>query len=150
MSSAIMSSLHLPARRLRLSKSGSSGPARERQAAAAGLPDRRQSGRTSDCPAPAGKPAEPRRSWHSRLWPSVLALGSPRLVLVDRGVVTSGAAGPVCHCCGQPVPAGNLAWDYPVPDPVAFLSEEELAGRIIFRSQRVISVTGPGQLHLPR
>lgn len=59
-------------------------------------------------------------------------------------MVTSGTAGQVCHCCGKPVPEGNLAWDYPVPDPVAFLSEEELAGRIIFRSQRVMSVTGLG------
>jgi hypothetical protein len=40
------------------------------------------------------------------------------------------------------VPEGNLAWDYPVPDPVAFLSEDELARRTLFRSQRVMTVTG--------
>jgi hypothetical protein len=63
---------------------------------------------------------------------------------VDRDVVTPGVAGPVCHCCGKPLPEGNLAWDYPVPDPAAFLSEEELGERAAFRSRKVMSITGLG------
>jgi len=65
-------------------------------------------------------------------------------VPVDQDVVTSGVAGPVCHCCGKPLPEGNLAWDYPVPDPAAFLSAEELGERAAFRSQKVMSITGLG------
>ena len=57
-------------------------------------------------------------------------------------------AGALCRCCGKPVPEGSLAWDYPVPDPVAFLSEAELTRRTVFRTQRIIIVTRAGQLHL--
>lgn len=60
----------------------------------------------------------------------------------DSGI--PGTAAPVCHCCGKPIPEGNLAWDYPVPDPVAFLSDEELADRVTFRSEQVMSITGLG------
>jgi hypothetical protein len=63
---------------------------------------------------------------------------------VDQDMVISGTVGPVCHCCGKPVPEGNLAWDYPVPDPAGFLSGEELAERVAFRSQRVMSIRGLG------
>jgi hypothetical protein len=63
---------------------------------------------------------------------------------VEQDDVSSDTAGPVCQCCGKPLPEGNLAWDYPAPDPFAFLPEGELAGRIIFRSQRIISVMGLG------
>lgn len=73
--------------------------------------------------------------------PEWMAYGRLRqTVVVDQDGVTSGTTGPVCHCCGKPIPEGNLAWDYEVPDPLAFLSDEELARRLIFRSQRVISV----------
>jgi hypothetical protein len=65
-------------------------------------------------------------------------------VLVDHDFVASGPGGPLCRCCGKPVPEGSLAWDYPVPDPVAFLSEAELTRRTVFRSQRIISITGLG------
>ncbi|HEX9030401.1 MAG TPA: hypothetical protein VF834_01065, partial [Streptosporangiaceae bacterium] len=55
-----------------------------------------------------------------------------------------GASRPLCHCCGKPVPEGNLAWDYMIPDPIAFISGEQLADRLIFRSEKVISVSGAG------
>ena len=63
-------------------------------------------------------------------------------VLADHDSVASGPAGPLCRCCGKPVPEGGLAWDYPVPGPVAFLPGA--ARRTVFRSQRIISVTGLG------
>jgi hypothetical protein len=70
--------------------------------------------------------------------------GLRQTVLVDHDSVASGPVGSLCRCCGKPVPEGSLAWDYPVPDPVAFLSEAEFARRTVFRSQRIISVTGLG------
>jgi hypothetical protein len=57
--------------------------------------------------------------------------------------VASGTTGPAC-CCGKPLPEGNLARDYRVPDLVARLSAEDLAQRTLFRSQRVMSVTRVG------
>jgi hypothetical protein len=63
---------------------------------------------------------------------------------MEQDAMTSGVTGPVCHCCGKPLPPGNLSWDYPAPDPVASMSQAQLAQRIAFRSQRVISVTGLG------
>lgn len=63
---------------------------------------------------------------------------------MDDDGAAPGAVGAVCHCCGKPVPEGSLAWDYPAPDPVALLSGEDLAGRVVFRSQRVMSVRGLG------
>jgi hypothetical protein len=65
-------------------------------------------------------------------------------VLVDQDGVASGTTGPACRCCGKPLPEGNLAWDYPGPDPVALLSAEDLAQRTLFHSQRVMGVTGLG------
>jgi hypothetical protein len=58
---------------------------------------------------------------------------------VDQDAVTSGTLG-----AGKPVPEGNLAWDYPAPDAVAYISDEVLADRIAFRSRRVMSITGLG------
>jgi hypothetical protein len=63
---------------------------------------------------------------------------------VDQVAVTSGTVGVACACCGKPVPEGNLAWDYPAPDPVAYISDDALADRVAFRSQRVMSITGVG------
>jgi hypothetical protein len=75
--------------------------------------------------------------------PGVLSAGqvsARHCPVVDKDGVTPGEAGPLCHCCGKPIPEGNLAWDYPVPDPVALLSEEDLAVRVVFRSQPIMSV----------
>ena len=69
--------------------------------------------------------------------------GLRQTVLVDHDFVASGPGDSLCGRCGKPVPEGNLAWDYPVPDPVAFLSEGELTRRTVFRSQRIISVIQP-------
>jgi hypothetical protein len=59
---------------------------------------------------------------------------------MDEDAVTPGPAGRVCRCCGEPIPEGNLAWNYPLPDPVALLTGQDLADRVLFRSQRIMSV----------
>lgn len=53
-------------------------------------------------------------------------------------------ASQVCQCCGEPIPEGNLAWDYEVPDPLVFLSDDDLAGRVLFRSERITSLNRLG------
>lgn len=50
----------------------------------------------------------------------------------------------MCHCCGKPVPEGNLAWDYLEPDPLAFLSDEERERRLGFQTPQVTGVKGLG------
>jgi len=63
---------------------------------------------------------------------------------VDQEGTNSGAPALVCHCCGQRVPEGNLAWDYPEPDPLFFLSEEERAIRLTVQTPQVVIVKGLG------
>jgi hypothetical protein len=64
--------------------------------------------------------------------------------VVDQDGAASGGTGRVCHCCGQPVPEGNLAWDFPEPDPLAFLSDDERARRLGFQTPQIVGVEGLG------
>lgn len=45
----------------------------------------------------------------------------------------------ICYRCGKPLGAHNLAWDYPIPDPV---TDREDA--IVVRTEQVITAQGLG------
>jgi hypothetical protein len=44
----------------------------------------------------------------------------------------------ICYCCGQELPAENMAWDYLYPDDVAELTDDQRAAQITFQSRAVI------------
>jgi hypothetical protein len=50
----------------------------------------------------------------------------------------------LCSCCGEPLPAGNLAWDLEEPDPVVYLDEAERADRISAQTDQGFCVQGLG------
>ncbi|MEU7826658.1 DUF2199 domain-containing protein [Catellatospora sp. NPDC049133] len=50
----------------------------------------------------------------------------------------------LCSCCGEPLPPGNLAWDLEMPDPVAYLDDDDRAQRTLFESEQVFNIAGLG------
>jgi hypothetical protein len=50
----------------------------------------------------------------------------------------------VCHCCGKVLDADSLAWDYPLPDDLAVLSEEERAASIQTWTRQIVQADGYG------
>jgi hypothetical protein len=50
----------------------------------------------------------------------------------------------VCYVCGQPLDEHNLAWDYPYPDTLWHMSDEDRNAAITFSSRMVIIAPGDG------
>ncbi|WP_344134486.1 DUF2199 domain-containing protein [Luedemannella flava] len=48
-----------------------------------------------------------------------------------------------CRCCGEPIPAGNAAWDYEAPDPMLLLPDAE-ADRVRVLNSSVCIADGIG------
>jgi hypothetical protein len=94
----------------------------------------------SGCPPTAPVPGD---SCHACLRVDGLC-GALQTVVVDQDGAASGTAARVCHCCGKPLPEGNLAWDYAEPDPLARLAQDERARRLVIQNSGVVIARGLG------
>jgi hypothetical protein len=50
----------------------------------------------------------------------------------------------LCSCCGEPLPADNLRWNFEEPDPLTFLSDDERAAQIGTQTSQIVTVRGLG------
>lgn len=51
---------------------------------------------------------------------------------------------PACYCCGKVLGPQNLAWDYPLPDDLAKLTERELAECLTVNTGQIVVAEGYG------